>query len=113
MKIDARRVSDVLIVDMIGNRLDNLTAGDAESRILDIVQDEDRRVLLNLERLSYMSSAGLRLILRVARQLQANRGELKICNARGLVKDVLEMSGFHSLIKIYDTEKEAFVAFLV
>jgi anti-anti-sigma factor len=113
MKIDARRVSDVLIIDMIGNRLDSLAAGAMEGCILDTVQDEDRRVVLNLERLAYISSAGLRVILRVGRLLQANRGELKICNARGLVRDVLETSGFHSLIKMYDTEKEAFAAFLV
>jgi anti-anti-sigma regulatory factor len=44
--------------------------------------------------------------------LQGNRGELKICNARDLVRKVLETSGFNSLIKVYDTEQEAFSAFL-
>ena len=46
-----------------------------------------------------------------AKLLQGNRGELKICNANGLVRNVLETSGFNSLIKVYDTEKEAFSAF--
>ena len=43
--------------------------------------------------------------------LQANRGELKICNANGGVREVLEVSGFNSLLKIYDTEKDAVAAF--
>jgi anti-anti-sigma regulatory factor len=51
------------------------------------------------------------VILRGAKLLQGNRGELKICNANGLVRNVLETSGFNSLIKVYDTEKEAFSAF--
>lgn len=60
-----------------------------------------------------MSSAGLRVIVRGAKLLQVNRGELKICNAKGGVKSILETSGFDSLIKLYDTEKEAIAAFLV
>ena len=52
------------------------------------------------------------MILRGAKLLQVNRGELKICNASGLVRNVLETSGFNSLIKVYDTEQEAFSAFL-
>jgi anti-anti-sigma factor len=111
MKIETRRVSDVLVVDISG-RLDSRSSGDAGDRIVNIVQGEHRRVLLNLEKLEYVSSAGLRVIIRGAKLLQTNRGELKICNARGAVRDALETSGFYSLIKIYDSEMEASSAFL-
>jgi anti-anti-sigma factor len=112
MKIETRRVSDVLVVDISG-RLDSHSSGDAGDRIVNIVQGgEHRRVLLNLEKLEYVSSAGLRVIIRGAKLLQTNRGELKICNARGAVRDALETSGFYSLIKIYDSEMEASSAFL-
>jgi anti-sigma B factor antagonist len=110
MKIETRNVYDVLVVDMSG-RLDSTSSGDAGDRIVDIAKGAHKRVLLNLEKLEYVSSAGLRVILRGAKLLQGNRGELKICNASGLVRNVLETSGFNSLIKIYDTEKEAFSAF--
>jgi anti-sigma B factor antagonist len=111
MKIETRRVSDVLVVDISG-RLDSRSSGDAGDRIVNIVQGEHKRVLLNLEKLEYVSSAGLRVIIRGAKLLQTNRGELKICNARGAVRDALETSGFYSLIKIYDSEMEASSAFL-
>ena len=111
MKIKTRTVYDVLVVDMSG-RLDSRSAGDAGDRIVSIVQGEQRRVLLNLEKLEYVSSAGLRVIIRGAKLLQGNRGEFKICNARGAVRDALETSGFYSLINIYDSEKEAVSAFL-
>jgi anti-sigma B factor antagonist len=110
MEIETRRVYDVLVVDMSG-RLDSHSSGDAGDRMVKLVQAEDKRVLLNLEKLEYVSSAGLRIIIRAAKLLQTNRGELKICNARGVVRDALETAGFHSLIKIYDSEKEAFSAF--
>ena len=111
MKIETRTVYDVLVVDMSG-RLDSTSSGDAGDRIVDIAKGAHKRVLLNLAKLEYVSSAGLRVILRGAKLLQVNRGELKICNASGLVRNVLETSGFNSLIKVYDTEQEAFSAFL-
>jgi anti-sigma B factor antagonist len=111
MKIETRKAYDVLVVDMSG-RLDSHTSGEAGDRIVKIAQGEDKRVLLNLDQLDYVSSAGLRVIVTGAKLLQGHRGELKICNAKGGVKSVLETSGFHSLIKIYDTEKEAVAAFL-
>jgi anti-sigma B factor antagonist len=111
MKIETRKVYDVLVVDMSG-RLDSHSSGDAGDRIVEIAQGEDKRVLLNLAKLDYVTSAGLRVILRGAKLLEGRRGELKICNARDGVRTVLETSGFHSLIKVYDTEKEAYAAFL-
>ena len=110
MKIETRSVYNVLVVDMSG-RLDSMSAGDAGDRLVDIARGAHKRILLNLEKLEYLSSAGLRVILRGAKLLQGTRGELKICNAAGLVRNVLETSGFNNLIKIYDTEQEAFSAF--
>ena len=111
MKIEARNVDDVLVVDMSGT-LDSTSSGEAGDRIVDIAKGEHRKVLLNLENVDYVSSAGLRVILRGAKLLQVNRGELKICNANTLVKSVLETSGFNSLIKVYNTEQDACSAFL-
>ena len=110
MNIETRIVNDVLVVDMAG-RLDSHTSGEAGDRIVAIVQGEHKRVLLNLAQLDYVSSAGLHVILRGARLLQANHGELKICNANPRVDNVLETSGFHSLIKVYATEATALSAF--
>jgi anti-sigma B factor antagonist len=100
----------VLIISIKG-RLDSLSARDGQDRILDAVGDEDMRVVLNLEKLAYLSSAGLRVILQTAKLLDEKRGELKICKATGVVKDVLDLVGSHNLIKIYDTEHEAYAAF--
>jgi anti-sigma B factor antagonist len=110
MQIATRKVYDVLVVDM-GGRLDSHTAGDAGDRIVELVQGEDKRVVLNLEKLDYVSSAGLRVILRGAKLLQGRSGELKICGASPAVGNVLVTSGFDSLIKLYGTEQEAFAAF--
>jgi anti-sigma B factor antagonist len=110
MQIATRKVYDVLVVDMDG-RLDSHSAGDASDRLVKIVQGDDKQVLLNLENLEYLSSAGLRVILQAAKLLQGKRGELRICCANDTVRDVLVTSGFNSLVKFYPSEKEAFAAF--
>ncbi len=107
MEIDTRKVDDVLVVGMAG-KLDALSdLDDAVARIT----GDDKQVVLNLENLEYVSSAGLRIIMQGAQLLQTNGGELKICSAHSDVRRVLEVSGFTNVLKIYDTEKDAVVAF--
>lgn len=110
MEIATRKVYDVLVVDMTG-RLDSHSAGDASDRLVRLVQGEDRQVLLNLAKVDYLSSAGLRVILQGAKLLQTKGGALKICSANDEVRDVLVTSGFNSLVRFYPSEKEAFAAF--
>jgi anti-sigma B factor antagonist len=110
MQIETRKVNDALIVDMSG-RLDSHTAGDAGDRMVAIAQGADRHVVLNLATLDFVSSAGLRIILRAAKLLQVRDGKLTICGATGDVSSVLQASGFPSLLKIFETEQDAVAAF--
>src|SRR5262245_54192120 len=110
MDIQTRRVQDVLVVDLAG-RLESRTAGPASTELTKIAQGNDRKVLLNVERLEYVSSAGLRAILVAAKLLQVNGGSIRICGANATVKRVMEVSGFHSLLHLHDSEKQALAAF--
>lgn len=110
MQISTRKVYDVLVIDMAG-KLDTTTSGDASDRMVSIAQGDDKQIVLNLEKLDYVSSAGLRVILVASKLLKGRHGELKICHANGVVEEVLEASGFNSLLHIYPSEKEAVVAF--
>jgi anti-anti-sigma factor len=106
MNILTRAVGDVLVVDLDG-RLDTQTSVPASDQLMGIAKSGHRKVLLNLDRLEYVSSAGLRVILQSAKLLQAADGEMKLCRANGLVKEVLEISGFISLLRVYDAEQDA------
>jgi anti-anti-sigma factor len=106
MEITARHRGDILVLDMTG-RLDTSTSGSAHDAIVDFANAKPKRVVLNLDKLTYVSSAGLRVILTLAKLLQSSNGEMKICRANGGVKEVLQTSGFNSLIKIVDDEEAA------
>ncbi|TDG13222.1 anti-sigma factor antagonist [Paracraurococcus ruber] len=110
MQIETRKVYDVLVVDIAG-RLDSRSAGEGGDRLAAIAQGPDRKVVLNLAAMEYVSSAGLRALLRCAKLLQAHGGALRLCAANAMVADVLESSGFNSLLQVHAAEKDAVAAF--
>ncbi len=109
MQIETRQVAGMTVIDMSG-RLDTSTSGDAYDEMVGIVKSGVTKVILNLDQMEYISSAGLRVILAAAKLLKSSMGEMKICHANGVVKEVLEVSGFNHLIDIYDEEKDAIAA---
>jgi anti-anti-sigma factor len=110
MEIQTRHVRDVVVVDMIG-RLDSRTSGPASTELNKLAQIANCKVLMNVDKLEYVSSAGLRAILVAAKLAQVNGGAVKICRANATVKQVMEVSGFSSLLHLYDTEEGALAAF--
>lgn len=110
MQFATRQVRQTLVIDLAG-RLDSRTAGEVGDRMDAVGTSDARRVVLNLAGLEFVSSAGLRVILRLARLMQSHGGELKISDARPMVTEVLETAGFDSLLRIYPSEQQAVAAF--
>lgn len=106
MNMRTRTVGDVLVVDLEG-RLDAQTSDPASDQLTRLVRSGHLKIVLNLDQLTYVSSAGLRVILQSVKLLRAANGEMKLCRANGLVKEVIEISGFNSLIRVYDAEQDA------
>jgi anti-anti-sigma factor len=110
MQIATRRAGDVLVVELAG-RLDSHSSGEIGDRLTGIATGGETKVLLNLRGLDYVSSAGLRVVLRLSRLLQSHGGELKLSDAQEMVATVLETAGFDSLLRIHPAEQGALDAF--
>jgi len=110
MNISKRSIGEILAVDIDG-KLDTTTSSEALDQLLLCLEDSPARVLISLVSLEFVSSAGLRVILRVAKRVRAYGGTLKVSGAQGVVKDVLEISGFDSLLDLYDDEEQAVGSF--
>jgi anti-anti-sigma factor len=111
MEINTRRVKDVVVADLIG-RLDSQTCGPASTELNRIVLAGDRKVLVNLAGIEYLSSAGLRALHVAAKLLKSHHGALKICQAQPMVKEVLDVTGIGHLLDHHTTEAEALEAFV-
>ena len=82
------------IVITLAGRLDTVTSPEFLQKAQALC--DGRRIVLDLERLEYISSAGLRAILALDKAVGSNK--LSIINAKDSVKDVLDMSGFSDFI---------------
>lgn len=110
MQINTRQVDETTIIDLSG-RLDTSTSNDSYDQMSAIAKSGVTKVVLNLDKMEYVSSSGLRVILTIAKLLKSSNGDMKICHANGVVKQVLETSGFNHIIEIHGEEKDAIAAF--
>ncbi len=110
MKLTVGDAGEVKIVRIEG-KLDTQTSPDAEAQLTQLMEAGARKVVVNFERLAYISSAGLRILLAAAKQLQVSGGELRVCNLNDLVQEVFDISGFVSILSVSKSEAEALDGF--
>lgn len=97
---------DIFILRIKG-RLDALSSPDVEKRIFDRISGGQYKLLIDLGGVTYLSSAGLRLLLATTKRIRAFPGKVIICSMSTTVMDVLKMSGFDHVLEIFKTEEEA------
>jgi len=109
MAIAIERSGDVLILLPQG-RLDSNNAGAVESEILGHVAAGTSRIVIDFSGLDYISSAGLRVVLVVAKKLKQAGGALVLCRLPAHIREVFEISGFLSILKSAETREDALAA---
>ena len=95
MQIQHERRGDVLIVTIEG-RMDSVTTPRIDATLNGVVSGADDRVILDLSNVDFVNSAGLRLLLKVEKQLEAT-GALVLCGLQKPVQQVLELAGIGKL----------------
>ncbi len=91
----------------ISGRLDAVSAVEADKDFNSVIDDGHENLLVDLARLDYISSAGLRVLLVVAKRIQQSGGKVVLCTLSANVKEVFEISGFSSIFSIFPTNEEA------
>jgi len=109
MEIKVENRGEGVLVEISG-RLDAVTATELDATFGEILQGGGQNVIVSMDELEYISSAGLRVILLFAKKLHAGQRQVGFAALSGNVKEIFDISGFYSLFKIYDTVDEAFAA---
>lgn len=110
MKMEVRDSDDIKILDFEGN-LDTNTSPDAEATINSLIDNGSLKLLANFEKLNFISSAGLRVLLATAKRLRGTGGDLRICGLNPTVQEVFDISGFGSILSVCSSENEALSLF--
>ena len=64
-------------------------------------------VILDLENLSYINSAGLRSILLVAKTLRGKKTRFVLCSLSDSAKEIFKIAGFDKIIEIFESRSDA------
>lgn len=109
MKITSAVKNGITTVSIEG-RLDT-SSSDAAKAELDAMSAPSIKMLMNLEKLEFISSIGLRIILMQAKEIKKQGGDLRLCGLQPVVKDVFNISGFNQILNIFDSSDEAIKEF--
>ena len=94
-------------VAAVNGRVDSANAKSFEEELSAIIDQGATGLVVDCGELNYISSAGLRVFLIAIRKTSAAGGGLALCRVPEHIQEVLEISGFSRLTKIFSTVEEA------
>ena len=108
MDIQLRTAGEVKIIELRGE-LDTNTSREVQIQILSVVEPRGR-VILDLSGVSYMSSAGLRVLLSLYRHTSNQDGVLVLVGVAEEIRDTMEITGFWEFFTACASMDEALAA---
>ena len=99
MEIAIRVEGNVTVIVMKGS-LDGNTSAQAQEKLLPLAV-ANCRLLFDMKECNYISSAGLRLLLMIAKQLKRNEGKGVFAALAEETRDVMKMTGFDNIFEDY------------
>ncbi len=109
MRVLTSTADRAAVVTLIGD-LDSGAAPGVQETVLPICSGTGQEVVLDLEQVPYLSSAGLRVLLLIYRQVHAGGGRLALVGVQDAVSDVLSATGFMGFFVVAGTVLEAVTA---
>lgn len=106
MEIKVENNDNYALVSLDG-KLDSVSSGETENKLKEIMSGEQKTILINMENMKYISSAGLRVLLIMAKKAKAAQSRLILSSLIPEVKDVFNISGLANLFEIHDSVEEA------
>jgi anti-sigma B factor antagonist len=111
MQIEERVVDGVTILDLKGK----MTLGEGDELLKDkinsLIQQDRKKLLLNLEGVPYIDSAGLGEIVRTYTTVSRQGGKLKLLNLTKRIQDLLAITKLLTVFETYESEPDAVKSF--
>lgn len=100
---------DTLLVTLVevSGRVDSMNADELGAALTVEIERGGRQIVLDLSKVNYMSSAGLRELVAAYNKLHNVAGDLRLAQPSSRVQDILEMSGLDTIFQIFTTQLEA------
>ncbi|HKC23443.1 MAG TPA: STAS domain-containing protein, partial [Thermoanaerobaculia bacterium] len=106
MEIRESKAGDFVILEPMG-RLDTKSSPDLEKKVLELLAAGQRRFVVDFGGVEFLSSAGLRVLLMLAKKLAGGNGYLALSALNERVREVFDIAGFTSVFTIRATAGDA------
>ena len=110
MQIQQINRDGIAIVSPKG-RIDSTTSGSLEDAIRQVVDGGARNLVVDLGGVDYISSAGLRVFLVLAKRMRDLNGRLVLSSMTEPVRQVFQLAGFMALFRVEPTQESALATF--
>ena len=111
MKTTVRTVGQVSVVDLSGK----ITIGEGDvvlrDKVVELLDGGHSKILLSLEKVSYMDSAGIGELVACFKKAREKGGTVKLLKPSGKVEDLLQLTKLWEVFEIFDEEKQAIASF--
>jgi anti-sigma B factor antagonist len=95
-----------VIVAALSGEIDSSTAPDAQAQLLPLI-DGGNKLVLDMQDLTFLSSAGLRIILQLYRQSTSNGGKVALANMQETIRDTMQITGFLAFFQVTESVDDA------
>ena len=110
LTINSQLQGNVTVISVIG-RVDGLSAPQLETALQDALNAKHYKIVVDLSETEFMSSAGMRALLKARIETQDKKSELRLAAPAPFIMDSLKLVGLDKLFKIYDTRDAALEGF--
>lgn len=111
MKATIRKLGKVSVLDITGK----ITIGEGDvllrEKVNELLESGENRILLNLEKVKYMDSAGIGELVACYKRAKEKAGTVKLLNPSGKVYDLLQLTKLEEVFDTYRDEGEALGSF--
>jgi anti-sigma B factor antagonist len=110
MQINERATDGLTVIALQGD-LDAAAAPSVEGQLQALIKEGQTRLVVDLNGVAYIASAGLRVLLAALKAARNSGGDLRLVGLQPAVKEVFDMAGFTRLFKVYADVETAVASF--
>jgi anti-sigma B factor antagonist len=106
MKLDVNHQNGVIVLTPHLKRIDASVATEFKSKLLELVDKGDEKIVINLSEVDFIDSSGLGVLVLVLRKL-GPEGKIRLCKVNDSVQSIFELTRLNQVFNIHKTVEGA------
>ncbi len=110
LSIETDNTQSITVMKIKG-RVDSETAPELDNALTKLLQANKNKIVLNLQGVEFLSSAGLRAMVKALKDAQKSGGDVRLASVSQPIEVILRTVGMMQMFKMFSTSEEAATGF--